>query len=484
MDFRPLLSHDSETPLYRQLADQIASRIHTGQLARGERLPATRELAGLLGLNRTTISAAYSILEEQGLIAGQVGRGSFVTGEHEPPAPGVDWTALLPAAGGAAGFGREEIGFVMSRPSSDLFPLDEFRASCSAVLARSDLADILQLGSPSGFEPLRRRLLGEARAQALAAPGDDLLITNGCQQALDLIGRILVRPGDAVAVEDPVYPGLKNLLTGMGARLVGIPVGPGGLDVSQLDRAFRERPRFLVVTSNFQNPTGATLNLSARRELLDAARAAGIPVVENDAYGELRYFGGSLPSLKELDTGGGTVLLRSFSKVSFPGLRVGWALGPKPLIDRLRQAKEAADLHTDQLSQAVLLEFVESGRLQAHRERVLQAGAERLAATLDGIRRFLPAGTRWTEPEGGMNIWVRLPAPLDAGELALRARKEGVAFLPGRYFAVARPEPGALRLSFAGLPPDKIREGLAVLGRIVTSELQATENLEPAPAMV
>ena len=484
MDFRPTLSHESEVPLYRQLFDQIAMRIRAGDLSAGERLPATRELAGLLGLNRTTVSAAYELLEEHGLIAGQVGRGSFVRGGTEPPAPGVDWGALCRAGGSGAGFGREEIGFVMSRPSRDLFPLDEFRASCASVLQRSDLADILQLGSPSGFEPLRRRLMAEARAQGLAGPADDLIITNGCQQALDLIGRVLVRPGDTVAVEDPVYPGLKNLLLGMGARLIGIPVGPHGLEVSHLDRILRERPRFLVVTSNFQNPTGATLPLDARRELLDAARAAGVPVVENDAYGDLRYAGEPLPAFKQLDTAGGTVLLRSFSKVSFPGLRVGWALGPKPLIDRLRQAKEAADLHTDQLSQAVLLEFVESGRLEAHRARVLQAGAERLAATLDGCRRYLPAGTRWTEPEGGMNIWVRLPAPLEAGEILQRARKEGVAFLPGRYFAVSSPEPGALRLSFVGLPPEKIRQGLETLGRIVAGELEATANVQPAPAMV
>jgi 2-aminoadipate transaminase len=188
--------------------------------------------------------------------------------------------------------------------------------------------------------------------------------------------------------------------------------------------------------------------------------------------------------LKQLDSKGGTVLLRSFSKVSFPGLRVGWALGPKPLIDRLRQAKEAADLHTDQLSQAVLLEFMESGRLEAHKQRVLAAGAERLAATIEACRRYLPQGTQWTEPEGGMNVWVRLPAPIDAGDLLQRARGEGVAFLPGRYFAVSRSDPGALRLSFAGLPPARIQEGIHVLGVLVARELEETVGSGPAPAMV
>jgi 2-aminoadipate transaminase len=489
MDLRPL-DHQAESPLYRQLYEQIAEQIRSGRLSSGAKLPATRELAGLLGLNRTTVSAAYVRLETEGLISGQVGRGSFVAASAENRNRGVDWSALLerneaPAAGPASAGGREVIRFVMSSPSHALFPLDDFRAACAAVLARKDLADILQLGSPSGYEPLRRHLLEEARQQRLAAPGDDLLVTNGCQQALDLIGRVLLRPGDAVAVEDPIYAGLKNLLAGMGARLLGVPVGEDGMDVALLERVFeRERPRFLVVTSNFQNPTGATLPLGARRALLEAAHTAGVPVIENDAYGELRYQGEPLPPLKHLDRRGGTVLLRSFSKVSFPGLRVGWALGPKPLIDRLRHAKEASDLHTDQLSQAVLLEFAESGRLEAHRARVLEAGAERLAATLAACRAYLPPGARWTQPEGGMNIWVRLPQPLDAGELLPRAQKEGVAFLPGRYFEVSRHEPGALRLSFAGLPPDQIRKGLEILGRVVAGAMESASDAEPVSALV
>jgi 2-aminoadipate transaminase len=490
MDFTPALRQDSEQPLYRQLFEQMALKIRSGAWPKGERLPATRELAGQLGLNRTTISAAYELLEAEGLIAGQVGRGSFVTG-NSPAGSGLDWNSLLErgesaGSGHSAVNGRAMISFAMSRPSRALFPLDDFRASCASVLSRSDLGDILQLGSPSGYEPLRRYLLEDARRQGAASSADDLLITNGCPQALDLIGRTLLRQGDAVAVEEPIYTGLKSLLSGMGAQLVGIPIGNDGMDVAHLERVFdRERPRFLVVTPNFQNPTGATIPLAGRQALLAAARRAGVPVIENDAYGELRYRGEPLPSLKQLDAQGGTVLLRSFSKVSFPGLRVGWVLGPKPLIDRLRQAKESSDLHTDQLSQAVLLDFAESGRLEAHRTRVLQAGAERLEATLEGCREYLPAGARWTRPEGGMNVWVKLPDPLDAGELLQRAQKEGVAYLPGRYFAVSRLEPGSLRLSFAGLTPEQIRQGLAILGRVFAGAAEnGSETSEPAPAMV
>src|SRR5215831_13324375 len=277
MVLQPKLDPNGESPLYKQLAEQIARQIRSGHLPQGERIPATRELAGLLGLNRTTVSAAYEMLESEGLISGHVWRGSFVTGGPAAQSrAGVDWTALLDRGDAAvparAGSAPDGISFAFSRPSRDLFPLDEFRASCAAVLERQDLADILQLGSPAGYEPLRRYLMDEARQSHVAAPGDDILITNGCQQALDLIGRVLIRPGDTVAVEDPIYPGLRNLLAGLGAQFCGIPSATAGMDPVQLERAMdRERPRMIVVTSNFQNPTGVTLPLGSRRALLDAA---------------------------------------------------------------------------------------------------------------------------------------------------------------------------------------------------------------------
>ncbi len=452
------LDPDRKSPLFRQLYEQMREKIEAGTLRRGDRLPATRELAGQLGLNRTTVSAAYALLESEGLIAGHVGRGSFVTGRTKGA------TEAAPAS------------FSRSRPSELLFPLEEFRKTCAEVIASDDAASILQLGSPSGYPPLRRYLLEQARAEGTARESDDILITSGCQQAFDLLQRTIGQ-GATVLIEDPVYLGVRSVFERAGARLIGVPVGAEGLDIESLERAIaRERPRLLCVTPNFQNPTGAAMPLAARQALLRITQAAGVIVIENDIYGPLCYEGSSVPSIKQLDETGDTILLQSFSKVAFPGLRVGWVIARRALIEELTEAKQWSDLHTDQLSQAVLLRFAESGRLERHRERMLIAGRERLHSALEACEQYLPAGAKYTRPRGGMSLWIELPESLDAGELLPRAEREGVTYLPGRYFAVTRPQPNCLRISFAGMTPEEIRSGLAVLGRIFAEALNRAHH--------
>lgn len=490
----PQLDPSSSEPLYRQLYVYFREEIVSGRLMRGEKIPPTRELAGQLGLNRTTVAAAYELLEQEGLIRGHVGRGSFVAGPASMERAGIRWQDRFVSEGiletnlPAPVVGAGGVSFTAARPAAQLFPLREFRASCAEVIAGKAAADILQLGSPQGYAPLRRYLLAEARTQGVARESDDLIVTNGCQQALDLLQRTLTSAGDIVAIEDPIYPGLKNVFLRSGVRVAGIPVGAQGIEVEQCERLFqRERPRVVVVTPNFQNPTGTSMPLAARRQFLSIAREAGVMVVENDIYGDLRYQGEALPTLKQLDETGDVVQIKSFSKIAFPGLRVGWAVAPRILIQRLAEEKQWTDLHSDQLAQAVLLRFAESGRLEAHRKRMLSAGAERLRAVLAACERHLPEGSHWTRPQGGMNLWVRLPEPLDASDLLTRVVREDVAYLPGRYFAVSRHEPGSLRLSFAGLPPDEIESGLSILGKVFRSEVEragATMREEPAPAIV
>ncbi len=489
---RPQLDPATAEPLYRQLFEQLHEAIQSGRLAPGERLPPTRILAEQLGVNRATVMAAYDLLAAAGLISRHVGRGSYVLATPAAKGHSLDWSRLFVAGereppASPAPLDDEVISFATSRPSRELFPLEDFRRSVAEVLDAGEAADLLQLGSPGGYAPLRRFLLDQALAAGIARPGDDVIITSGCQQALDLIQRVLIGRGDAVAVEDPVYPGIHHVLSRAGARLLGLPVEREGIDPDRLERLLRqERPKLLVVTPNFQNPTGVTMPLESRLAVVRAARAAGVAVVENDIYGHLRYAGAPLATLKQLDESGDVVQLGSFSKVAFPGLRVGWVIGPRALVAQLVEAKQWADLHTDHLSQAILLRFAVSGRLDKHLRRVIQAGAERLAAAVDACREHLPRGARFTRPQGGMNLWVELPEPLDTAELLGACHRRKVSYLPGRYFAVCRPHTASLRLSFAGLAPDRIREGIAALGEVFRTELERRREAayEAAPAMV
>jgi 2-aminoadipate transaminase len=335
---------------------------------------------------------------------------------------------------------------------------------------------------------LRRYLLEQATAAGVARPGDDLIITNGCQQGLDLLARLFTRSGESVVLEDPVYHGLVRVFSRAGANIISIDLGETGIEVDRLEEIFLQyRPRLLAVTPSFQNPTGLTISFEHRKRIVELAQRSGVVVLENDIYSELRYQGTPLPTLKELDKTGNTILLRSYSKVSFPGLRVGWVIGPRAVIECLAEAKQISDLHSDQLSQAVLLRFAESGELAQHIERTQRAGRERVTAVLRACAAYLPSGTKFTRPEGGMSLWVELPAPLKAEHLLSRAQERGVNFLPGRYFSARRTHARGLRISFGGLAPEQITRGIQILGEAARRELAisaVSANFEPAAALV
>lgn len=486
MEICPQLNSGSDVPLYRQLADYLRNLIESGDLRTGDRLPPTRELAAQIGLNRTTISAAYASLEAEGLIKGEVGRGSFVSGLPAGAASArVDWsTALTAAAATQPRSSRDgiRIDFTSSRPAAALFPLAEFQACCRRVLESPELPRLLQLGSPGGYEPLRRHLLDRGVQLGFARPSDSILITNGCQQAIDLLRRALVRPGDKVAVEEPVYPGLRNAFLEASAQLIGIRMTAAGADFDDLRSALNSGAKVVVITPSFHNPTGATIPDYRRAALVEMVRTAGAVLIENDLYSELRYEGEDAPRLKTYDSD--AILLGSFSKIAFPGARVGWIIAPKPLVARATELKQVADLHTDQLSQAFLLEFAKSGALERHRARAVTAGREKLHVVANACARHLRSCSV-SAPEGGMNVWVELPSGMDAVALRGIARKAGVDFLPGRYFSIARPLDQAFRLSFAGLEPDAIEEGIEILGSLIAETRPSRdETLEPEPALV
>ena len=469
--FKHAFNTESPIPVYRQLADQIKSAVSSGLLQPGDKLPPTRDLAELLKINRSTVSAAYAVLEEDGLLVGQVGRGSFVANqpislESKNRPSNLD----------------ELISFASSRPSQDLFPLEDFRTCGQQVLSSPEVNQILQLGSPYGYSPLRRYLIEQARAAGVARKDDEIMITNGCQQALDLMERAFA--GVMTVVEDPVYPGVKNVFAKSGGKCLGLPVTTSGIDLNEFRQCLSNPIRLAILTPNFQNPTGVTMPVEARLEIIALARKHGVQLVENNIYEQLRYTGEDIPPIKHLDHSGGTIQLGSFSKIAFPGLRVGWVIGPKAIINRLAELKQACDLHSDQLSQAVLLRFAESGLMAEHRVRARAAGSVRLRAILEACSRYLPTGSVFTRPEGGMNLWVTLPNGLDTSALCRPAEQMGVSYLPGKAFEVSGDHTRSLRLSFAGLTSEHIEEGMRRLGKLFENAQAGYLPMEHAPEAV
>jgi len=503
------LQSESHIPLYVQLCDQLRALVHAGDLRPGDRIPASRELAQHLGVHRTTVANAYAELESEGLIEGHVGRGTFIrsNGRHlqiAPPPPSlvpggaIRWESLFADERGDDALDRlirttpaSGISFVVARPPEEIFPLAEMRNCCNAVLRREG-ARILQYGATDGYPPLRKALLELLRSEGVQAREENLLVTDGCQQALDLICKVFLRPGDTVVVENPTYPGTIAVLAGARARCLGVPVrtesGPGatpGLDLDALEQTLAaNRVKLMILMPDFHNPTGLSMTLEARRRLLEIAAKHQVPIVEDHIYARLLARGDRLPSLKQLDRANIVVQTDSFSKVAFPGLRVGWIVAPANVIERLRVVKQATDLHSDQLSQAVMAEFTRRGLLLRQVARMRKLCASRLAAVEEALVRHMPSDTRWTHPNGGMSIWLELPPGFDANELLVRARERGVVFAPGRYFYVQSPQPNTLRLGFAELEERQIARGIAVLGDILRSELskrqRGARRFEPA----
>ena len=502
------LQAESHIPLYVQLCDQLRALVHAGELRPGDRIPASRELAQHLGVHRTTVANAYAELESEGLIEGHVGRGTFIRANWRPlqiappppsvvPGGAIRWESLFADERGDDALDRllrtmpaTGISFVVAHPPEESFPVTEMRSCCNAVLRREG-ARILQYGATDGYPPLRKAVLEVLRSEGVQAREESLLITDGCQQALDLICKVFLRPGDAVILENPTYPGTVAALRAARARCLGVPVrtedGPGttsGLDLDALEQTLAaNRVKLMFLMPDFHNPTGLSMSLAARRRLLEIASKHQVPVVEDHIYAWLLARGEGLPSLKQLDRANVVIQTDSVSKIAFPGLRVGWVVAPANVIERLRVVKQATDLHSDQLSQAALAEFMRRGLLVRHVARMRKLFASRLATLEEALVRHMPAETRWTHPNGGMCVWLELPPGFDANELLVRARERGVVFAPGRYFYVHSPQPNTLRLAF-GLEERQIARGIAVLGDILRSELskrqRGARRFEPA----
>jgi 2-aminoadipate transaminase len=376
----------------------------------------------------------------------------------------------------------EVISFAGGLPAPELFPIKRFEEACKRVLAEKG-ASALQYGPTEGYAPLREMIAQNMTRYGIVAAPDNVLITSGSQQALDLIGKLLVNPGDRVLVEAPTYLGALQAFDVYGAEYVSVPVDGDGLQTGLLEEALRSGPKFMYVLPNFQNPGGVTLSEGRRHELVLLADKYGIPIIEDDPYGQLRYEGEHLPALVVIDREnlrrddgyrlGNVIYLSTFSKTLAPGLRLGWIVAPAEVIAKLVQLKQGADLHTSTFTQFVACEVARDGFLDEHVKTIRQVYRQRRDAMVSALEEFSPPGVTWTRPAGGLFLWVTLPDGMDCQALFAIAVRENVAFVPGDCFYTGGTEGRRhMRLNFSCAPPEQIREGIRRLAVAMRSQMK------------
>jgi 2-aminoadipate transaminase len=377
------------------------------------------------------------------------------------------------------------ISFAGGLPAPELFPIAEAQAAACRVLA-DDGMEALQYGLTEGFVPLRQFIVDRMSRYGIRAKTENVLITNGSQQALDLIGKLLLNPGDRVLVEEPTYLGALQAWNAYQAEYISVPSDDAGLCTDLLEAALRVGPKFMYVLPNFQNPGGTTLPLERRLEVVRLSNKYGIPVVEDDPYGALRFEGEHLPPLVALDSDfqtnagsdgrgymeGNVIYLGTFSKTLAPGLRLGWVVAPVEIIDQLVMAKQGTDLHTPTFNQMLAWELVRDGFMDEHVRVIRRVYRERRDVMLAALGRHFPEGCSWTHPEGGLFLWARVPEWIDTADLLKEAVQFKVAYVPGfAFYAESGHGGNTMRLNFSNAQPAQIEEGIRRLGDLLKKKV-------------
>ncbi len=382
------------------------------------------------------------------------------------------------------------ISFAGGLPAPEVFPTEAFTEACQIVL-KNHGAQALQYSTTEGYLPLREQICRHTERYGIQVTPDNVLITSGSQQALDLIGKVFINPGDRILVESPTYLGALQAWNAYGAEYVSVPMDKQGMNTDFLEEALRTGPKFIYVLPNFQNPTGVTLSIERRQRLIELADHYGVPIIEDDPYGQLRYEGDHLKSVVVLDDQyrnnstncyhGNVIYLSTFSKILAPGLRLAWVIAPPEVVRKLVQAKQGADLHTATFNQMVAHQVSKDGFLDQHVRLIRKVYSERRNVMLAAMDRSFPPQVDWTQPQGGLFLWGTLPEHLDAAEVLTAAVARKVAFVPGAPFFPNGGGLNTMRLNFSNASPENIQEGIARLGQVLSEQISQAERLAIHP---
>jgi 2-aminoadipate transaminase len=365
------------------------------------------------------------------------------------------------------------ISFGGGLPAPEVFPVKEFKEACNYVLEHFG-AQALQYSTTEGYQPLREMIARHTSRYSVPITPDNIMITSGSQQALDFIGRVFVNRGDYIALESPTYLGALQAWNAYGAQYISVPADENGMIVDELEKALRIGPKFIYVLPNFQNPSGSTLSLERRKKLVELADKYGVPIIEDDPYGQLRFEGEHIQSVVSLDSAfrghdgdrysGNVIYLSTFSKILAPGLRLAWVEAPEQVIRKLVMTKQGADLHTASFNQYVAYEVGKGGFLDEHVKVIRAIYKERRDVMMEMMEEMFPSEVHWTHPKGGMFLWGIMPEGMDAAEVLKIAIERKVAFVPGASFHPNGGGDNTMRLNFSYSSPENIRTGITRLG--------------------
>ena len=471
-------------PLYLQLRDALRARLLGGAFAPGQRLPSSRELSALLHVSRNTVDEAYRMLEGEGLVRIVRGQGAFAAqrARLEPDGAGCafDWDSRISSGArdyadfreheGRVDLGsRQVISFSSLAPDYHAFENDAFRRALNTVMV-DEGAVLLAYGYTRGYEPLRQYVRQYLTGKGLRMDGQEVLIVNGFRQGAGLVVETLVDAGQAVAVEAPTYNGFLGILRARGAQAVPIPCDAEGMLPDELERAIVEQDvRLVYLIPTYHNPTGRNMSLRRRQQVLDVCRKHGVPILEDGFNEELRFRGECHPAIKALEGSGNVVYAGSFSKVLFPGIRVGWVVADRALVRYLTHEKYNQDIHTPPLLQAALRQFCLEGHLDRHIKRTRGLYRERLDALYDALEQHFTGRAVWQKVEGGFSAWLEFPERLDLRAAMEDAKEYGVLYAPGDAFYPDGRGRNCIRLGFSRLEPEQIRRGVALLSDFIAT---------------
>jgi DNA-binding transcriptional MocR family regulator len=462
----------TERPLYSHLVSLLETAIAKGDLPSGTRVPPERALARQLKISRTTVVSAYRELESRGLLRGYVGRGTFVCAAPEPEGTPFAWRGKIAAAALRSSDSTLRdlvrhssdarlLSLAAGEPALDRFPNEAFLEATRHALS-NDPSAVWGHGPTEGQPALKHAI-----AERYNVPRESVLILSGAQQGLDLLARCLIDPGDAVIMDRPGYLGAIQSFRAAGAKLIGWDIARGDTDELE-DLLVRYRPKLIYTNPTFHNPTGTTLPIRTRREVISLAQRYRVPIVEDATYRDLYFIEPPPPSLRDLDEHNLVIYLNSFSKVMAPGLRLGWIAAAPSIVDQIAIIKQRLDPHTPNLVQLAIARLMRQGTFDAHLKTIRAEHAKRCTQMIAAVQRHMPPGAiRFARPAGGLYLWCRLGPGLSATALHDRALANGVTFVPGPAFYPDPAGDSELRLCFTSVLPSTLEESVKRLARCI-----------------